>query len=237
MKRLNSGFGLIELLIALALSLIVVLGVAQVFIAAKNTYVSQNTAASMQEDARFVLSKMIQEIRMVGMFGCLGTITDASSTGDFNANQITPINWDNANLKLTLVSADVGSSGGVPTWTVVSDCRNTATAYTGVRVSASGQQAFPIRRLIYSLKNGQLTMGVGSGTPTQFVLVDNVSAFNVSFGLASSTTDTAASSYSANPADPARIRSVRLTLTLTDPNNRVRNQTFNVVAALRNRLP
>ena len=45
MKRLNKGFGLIEMLIALALSLVVVLGVAQIFIAAKNTYVSQNAAA------------------------------------------------------------------------------------------------------------------------------------------------------------------------------------------------
>jgi type IV pilus assembly protein PilW len=191
----------------------------------------------MQEDARFVLSKMIQEIRMVGMFGCLGTITDASSAGDFNAAQITPINWDNANLKLTLVTADVGGSGGVPTWTVVSDCRNTATAYTGARTPASGQLAFPIRRLVYSFSNNQLLMGVGTGTPTQAVLINNVSAFSVSFGLASSATDTAASSYSSNPSDPARIRSVRLTLTLMDPNNRVRNQTFNVVAALRNRLP
>ncbi|VVQ13469.1 hypothetical protein PS918_05603 [Pseudomonas fluorescens] len=237
MSRVQRGFGLIELLIALALSLIVVLGVVQVFIAAKNTYVSQNAAATMQEDARFVLSKMIQEIRMVGMFGCLGTITDASTAGDFSAAQITPINWDNANLKLTLVTADVGSSGGAPTWTVVSDCRNSATAYTDARAPVSGQLAFPIRRLIYSLKNGQLTMGVGRGTPTQYVLADNVSAFNVSFGLASSATDTAASSYSSNPSDPARIRSVRLSLTLTDPNNRVGNQTFNVVAALRNRLP
>ncbi|MGV8891264.1 MAG: PilW family protein [Pseudomonas sp.] len=237
MNRSSRGFGLIELLIALALSLVVVLGVAQIFIAAKNTYVSQNTAAAMQEDARFALSKLIQEVRMVGMFGCLGAITDSSSAGDFNASQTAPVSWDNANLKLTLVSADVGGSGGAPTWTVVSDCRNTATAYTGTRMPASGQLAFPIRRLIYSLKNGQLTMGVGSGTPTQFVLVDNVSAFDVSFGLASSATDVAASSYSPNPSDPARIRSVRLTLTLTDPNNRVRNQTFNVVAALRNRLP
>jgi type IV pilus assembly protein PilW len=237
MTRNSKGFGLIELLIALALSLVVVLGVAQIFIAAKNTYASQNTAAGMQEDARFVLSKMIQEIRMVGMFGCLGTITDASSAGDFNAAQITPINWDNANLKLTLVTADVGGSGGVPTWTVVSDCRNTATAYTGARTPASGQLAFPIRRLVYSFSNNQLLMGVGTGTPTQAVLINNVSAFSVSFGLASSATDTAASSYSSNPSDPARIRSVRLTLTLMDPNNRVRNQTFNVVAALRNRLP
>ncbi|MGE8485850.1 PilW family protein [Pseudomonas sp. FP1740] len=237
MSRTSRGFGLIELLIALALSLIVVLGVAQIFIAAKNTYVSQNTAAGMQEDARFVLSKMIQEIRMVGMFGCLGTITDASSAGDFNASRLTPISWDNANLKLTLVTADVGGSGGVPTWTVLSDCRNAATAYSGARTPTTGQLAFPVRRLIYSFSNNQLLMGTGSGTPTQAVLINNVSAFGVSFGLASSATDTSASTYSSNPSDPARIRSVRLTLTLTDPNNRVRNQTFNVVAALRNRLP
>ncbi|MBK5354099.1 prepilin-type N-terminal cleavage/methylation domain-containing protein [Pseudomonas sp. TH41] len=237
MNRSSRGFGLIELLIALALSLIVVLGVAQIFIAAKNTYVSQNTSASMQEDARFVLSKLIQEIRMVGMFGCLATITDASAGASFSASQVAPISWDNANLKLTLVTADVGGSGGTPTWTVVSDCRNTATAYSNQQAAATGQLAFPIRRLIYSLKNGQLTMGSGVGTPAQAVLVDNVSAFNVSFGLAASATDTAASSYSTNPSDPARIRSVRLTLILKDPNGRVRDQTFNVVAALRNRLP
>ncbi|MBD9590293.1 prepilin-type N-terminal cleavage/methylation domain-containing protein [Pseudomonas sp. PDM03] len=237
MNRLNRGFGLIEMLIALALSLVVVLGVAQIFIAAKNTYVSQNAAANMQEDARFVLSKMIQEIRMVGMFGCLGTISEASAGVGFTTNQATPIGWDNANLKLTLVTADVGAGGGTPTWTVVSDCRNTATAYSNVQAPATGQLAFPIRRLIYSLKNGQLTMGSGIGTPAQAVLVDNVKAFDVSFGLAASATDTAASSYSTNPSDPARIRSVRLTLTLKDPNSRVRDQTFNVVAALRNRLP
>ncbi|WP_122760526.1 PilW family protein, partial [Pseudomonas viridiflava] len=96
MKRASRGFGLIELLIALALGLIVVLGVVQIFIAAKNTYVGQNSAAAIQEDARFVLSKMIQEIRMVGMFGCLGTIVDSSSAGDFNTAQLIPISWDNA---------------------------------------------------------------------------------------------------------------------------------------------
>ncbi|WP_047303300.1 PilW family protein [Pseudomonas fluorescens] len=236
MKRQNRGFGLIELLVALALGLIVVLGVVQIFIAAKNTYVSQNSAAAMQEDARFVLSKMIQEIRMVGMFGCLGTITDSSNAGDFNAAQITPINWDNANLKLTLVTADIGGGGGTPTWTVLSDCRNSATAYTGLRSPATGQISFPVRRLIYSFSNNQILMGTGSGNPGQQVLVNNVSAFNVTFGVASSATDVAASTYSTNPGDPALIRSVRLSLTLADPNNRVRNQTFNVVAALRNRL-
>ncbi|WHS59524.1 prepilin-type N-terminal cleavage/methylation domain-containing protein [Pseudomonas sp. G2-4] len=240
MNKQCRGFGLIELMIALVLSLIVVLGVVQIFIAAKNTYVSQGAAAVMQEDARFALSKMIQEIRMVGMFGCLETITDASTAGDFNASQITPIRWDNANLKLTLVTADVGNSGGTPTWTVVSDCRTSATAYSAVRLPAAGQMAFPIRRQIYSFSNNQLLMGVqtagGPANPTMAVLVDNVRTFNVTFGVASSATEVAASSYSSNPTDPALIRSVRLTLTLFDPKNAVREQTFNVVAALRNRL-
>lgn len=232
--RSTRGFGLIELMVALALGLIVVLGVAQIFISAKNTYVSQNASASMQEDARFVLSKMLQEIRMVGMFGCLESITDSSSASDFAANSATPINWDNANHKLTLVTADVGNNGGSPTWTVISDCRSEATAYTGARATPAGQLAFPIRRLTYTFSNNQLLMSTGTG-PAQG-LVSNVSAFTVTFGVASSATEIAASSYTSNPSDPARIRSVRLTLTLTDPSNRVRNQTYNVVAALRNRL-
>jgi len=236
MNGRSRGFGLIELMIALVISLIVVLGVVQIFIAAKNTYVSQNAAAVMHEDARFALSKMVQEIRMVGMFGCLATVIDASTDNSFAASQITPIRWDNANRRLTLVTADIGSGGNAPTWTVVSDCRTSATAYSNARAPATGQLAFPIRRLIYGFNNNQLLLGTGPGTPTMAVLVDNVRAFNVTFGMAGSATDTAATSYSANPSDPALIRSVRLTLTLFDPRNTVRDQTFNVVAALRNRL-
>lgn len=139
MNRHCRGFGLIELMIALVLSLIVVLGVVQIFIAAKNTYVSQNAAAVIQEDARFALSKMVQEIRMVGMFGCVGTIIDASTDNSFAASQTTPIRWDNANRRLTLVTADIGNGGSAPTWTVVSDCRTSATAYSNARVPATGQ--------------------------------------------------------------------------------------------------
>ncbi|PNB71708.1 pilus assembly protein PilW [Pseudomonas sp. GW456-E7] len=235
MIRCSKGFGLVELLIALALSLIVVLGVVQVFIAAKNTYLSQSAAANMQEDARFVLSKMIKEIRMVGMFGCLETITDSSKEGDFHSSRTTPIRWDNGGRQLTLVMSDVGSNGDKPDWTVLSDCKTHSTAYSEGRTPAAGQQAFPIRRLTYRFSNNQLLMKGGAAADQ--VLVDNVGAFDVSFGLASTATDLAASRYSSNPPDPALIRSVRLSLTLTDPSRRVSDQTFNVVAALRNRLP
>lgn len=238
MNRSSKGFGLIELMVAMALGLIVVLGVAQIFISAKNTYLSQNASANMQEDARFVLSKMIQEVRMVDMFRCLVSISDLTSGKEFTAKSAPPISWDETNFKLTLVTTDVGDKGGTPTWIVIDDCKNNPTANPGTFKAPNGQRAIPVRRLTYTFRNNQLWMNTGIGTDAGQVLVDNVIAFGVTFGVASFATDIHASSYISNPSksDLARIRSVRLTLTLTDPNNRVSNQTYNVVAALRSRL-
>lgn len=236
MRSGSHGFGLVEIMLALALSLVLVLGVAQVFIAAKATYLSQNASAYLQEDARFVLSKMLQEIRMTGLFGCLRTVRDRSTAKEFSRYAATPIQWSNVERKLTLVTADIGDYGGAPTWSLVTDCRRSAVVYSGAHQVGDGQQVLALRRLFYSFQNHQLMLGSGLGRQ-QAVLLDNVEAFDVSFGMARTAADSAASSYSRNPGDPARIRSVRLQLTLADPQKRVRPQRFTLVAALRNRLP
>ena len=126
MKKACRGVGLIELMIALVLGLLVVAGVIQIFSAARGTYITQNASARLQEDARFVLSKMLQEIRMVGMFGCLRTVTNAGTSLD------TPFTWDSNGATLTLLTADIGGNAGVTTWTIVSDCVSSSRLYTGV---------------------------------------------------------------------------------------------------------
>ncbi len=140
MKHHNRGFGLIEMLIALALGLIVVLGVVQMFHRREKHLcqpehrggdAGRRTFCAEQDDSGNCAWSVCS--------AASARITDASSAGDFNAAQLTPISWDNANLKLTLVTADIGGNGGTPTWTVVSDCRNSATAYTGLR--AAGERA------------------------------------------------------------------------------------------------
>lgn len=229
MKHRAKGFGLIEIMISLLLGLLIVAGVIQIFISAKNTYLSQNASAVMQEDARFILTKMAQEIRMVGMFGCLATVTDASAKADFKAAQATPIQWDNATTKLTLVTADVGNNGGAPTWTIVSDCKSGATATTGAATPTANQLAFPIRQLVYQFANKQILLGGA-------VIVNNVNNFSVMFGTANTASDTTVTGYTATPANTNLIRSVRLTLEMTDATGRVKNQTFSVLTALRNRL-
>ncbi|WP_268798097.1 PilW family protein [Pseudomonas huanghezhanensis] len=227
MKRSAQGFGLIEIMISLVLGLIVVAGILQIFISAKNTYASQNAAAVMQEDARFILTKMTQEIRMVGMFGCLDTVKDSSTNADFAAAERTPIRWDSSTKTLTLVTADVGSNGGIPTWTVLSDCKSSATAVSGVGSPTASQLAFPVRQLVYQFANGQITLGGA-------VIVNNVNSFSVLFGLANTTSDTVVTKYATSLAATDAVRSVRLTIELKDATGKVENQTFSVLAALRN---
>ena len=69
-------------------------------------------------------------------------------------------------------------------------------------------------------------------------MVSGVSAFTVSFGLAANAGDSyVAGDYVETVSDAALIRSVRLSLTMHDADGRTADQTYSVVAALRNRLP
>ncbi|WP_439863244.1 PilW family protein [Pseudomonas antarctica] len=227
------GFSLLELLLALAIGLVVILGVSQVAISARTTQASQQAAMLLQDDARFVLGKMIRDIRQAGMFGCLPVAYVENAPAAFDR----PVGWSaSASAKsLTVVTADVGEEGGTPDWTVLSDCRSTARAFAGSSPPVPGQIRFAIRQLTYTYEAGQLKLSTPAA-PAKAVLVDNVQAFDVSFGMAASAGSMGVLRYDANPADESLIRSVRIQMTLRDPTGRVKDQAYSVVAALRNRL-
>lgn len=234
MKKLSRGFGLIEIMVALVLGLVISMGVIQIFVASRGTYTTQNTSARMQEDARFVLSKMMQEIRMTGMFGCLSVDNLTAANGSIvkPAAFNTPVSWNNANNALTLITADIGGSGGAPDWTVISDCQSTTQLYVGNRSPGAGQVAFPLRQLTYSLTGNVLSVAAGNAQAQP--ILSNVGRLVIDFGMAGTPMTYFNGAVSAGNA--ANIRSVRIQLTLTDPNGRVRDQVYNVVAAVRNRF-
>lgn len=228
----NRGFGLVEIMLALVLGLVLSLALSQIFVAFKSTWLSQTSSASLQEDARFVLAKMVQEVRLVGMFGCLGSVRDASLGGGFSSAFHAPVQWDARQQSLTLVTAPVGTAQSWYDWVVHTDCATTATAWSRGRAPAlqAGEFALPVQRHVYRLnaQRGELTL---DGQP----LLSNVRGFSVLFGVADSNGASGIARYTAQP-EPRLIRSVRLTLTLFDPADRTREQTFNVVATLRNRI-
>lgn len=227
------GFSLIELLLALAIGLVLVAGGGQVAISSRATQASQQAAMLLQDDARFVLGKMIQDIRQAGMFGCLGLAFIENAPAAFDQ----PVRWSagNGSASLTLVTADIGS-GGKPDWTVLSDCTGTAEAYTGsAPIPLPGQIGFVLRQITYTFEAGQLKVSTPAA-PAKAVLVDNVQAFDISFGVAAKPDSLEVVRYDARPGDESLIRSVRILLTLQDPTGRVKDQTYSVAASLRNRL-
>ena len=77
-QRLQQGYSLIELLIALVLGMAVLVGLSTVFVTAKQTFRFQETTGRMQEDGAFALDSIAQNLRMAGYAGCVGIKRDES---------------------------------------------------------------------------------------------------------------------------------------------------------------
>ncbi|KFX71635.1 hypothetical protein TMS3_0106840 [Pseudomonas taeanensis MS-3] len=69
-RRRNHGLSLVELMIALLVGLLLSAAVLQIFISSKNTYRMQESMARLQENGRFAVSYMANDIRMAGYMGC-----------------------------------------------------------------------------------------------------------------------------------------------------------------------
>jgi len=68
----QQGMSLLEILIAMSLSLILMAGVFHILSSSKRTYGLQTEVAGLQENARFLVDEMNYSLRMGGYFGCSG---------------------------------------------------------------------------------------------------------------------------------------------------------------------
>ena len=84
MKRFNrqSGISLVEILVALVISLFLLAGIVQVYTANRATFSFTNALAEIQENGRFALDTMSQDLRLVGDWGCV--TYDSDDTSNFN---------------------------------------------------------------------------------------------------------------------------------------------------------
>ena len=66
----GTGLGLVELMVALALSLFLMAGVLQIFLGSKQTYNAVEQVSRMQENARYVVEAVSHATRNTGYTGC-----------------------------------------------------------------------------------------------------------------------------------------------------------------------
>jgi len=66
----QSGLTLVEVLVALVISLFLLTGIGQVYLSNRVSYNFSEAISRIQENGRFALDTMTQDLRMVGFFGC-----------------------------------------------------------------------------------------------------------------------------------------------------------------------
>lgn len=67
LHRENHGFTIIEVMVAMVISLVLLLGVINIFMASNTSHTLQNGVARLQENARFALDIMARSISMAGL--------------------------------------------------------------------------------------------------------------------------------------------------------------------------
>lgn len=74
-RRFQYGLSIVELLVALAISLLLMTGIIQVFLASKQTYASNEAASRLQENGRFALEFIAQSARHAGYVETSNTVS------------------------------------------------------------------------------------------------------------------------------------------------------------------
>ncbi len=88
-KTAQTGVTLIELMVAMAVSSFILLGISNIYVSTKKAYVIHDEFARIQENGRFAMETLSSNIRNAGFFGCasgqgLGTITNGLDPTDTN---------------------------------------------------------------------------------------------------------------------------------------------------------
>lgn len=65
-----AGFSLVEIMVALALSLILLAGVLAIFASSRATYETTDRLSRIQENGRFALDSIVRDLRSAGYLGC-----------------------------------------------------------------------------------------------------------------------------------------------------------------------
>lgn len=67
----QSGLSLVEILVALVISIFLLGGIVQVYLGNKATYRFSDASSRIQENGRFALDTLVRDVRMAGFFGCM----------------------------------------------------------------------------------------------------------------------------------------------------------------------
>jgi len=207
LKRLQSGFSLIELMISLVLGLLIASSVVQIMVSNNMSERLNRAVASAQENGRFIISRLRNDIVMTGRYDLLAPNLNANvdivTEAAFVQNNPVPTVGDF--VSAATIGSIEGGTGGNDTLVVAmqasQDCRGNSFGYL------AGEEFFVVNE--YFLDNNLLMcrgfdgrvlrgqqVAVNNDNDKAYVLLDDVYSFQVQYGV---TDNSASQDNSARP--------------------------------------
>lgn len=191
--KTQHGLTLIEIMVAMTIGLIILIGVGTVFLSSLRTYRIQEDSARLQESGRYALEAIGRSVRQAGF-------SNMPISGDMFAGFAgVPVNGTNAATDTITLQYD-GLAGD-------RDCEGTQLAVNAVVTET------------YSLNaNNELVCdGIDAGNAAQ-PLVGNVFDMQILYGI-DTNTDQSVDQYQAAPGNWNQVRSARVCVLVRSDNN------------------
>jgi len=124
----QKGITLIELMVAMAVSSVIMLGVSNIYFSSKKGYVVNDEFARIQENGRYAVEVLTSDIRNAGYFGCasgqgLGTVENDLKTGNTQ-----PWNFETGLMGYEASGTDINETKAITPETAATNVDNWATA-------------------------------------------------------------------------------------------------------------
>lgn len=235
--RRSKGFSLIELMITLLLGLIITGAIIQVLVSSQVTNKLNQAVAEVQESGRFITMRLSRELVETGRYD---TIT---ATIDDSVDLVVEAAWvQNHAIGLTndffadaTLGSTQGASGGNDTLVIsklaASDCTGNDHGYAGEEFHVVNHYFVAANALTCTGYDGRVLRGlkVSAVTAPSVVLLDNVTSFQVQYGVSDRAEDSlgqavtyvTADQLAALRADNQQVVALRLGLLLSSYENEV----------------
>ncbi|MBW8760225.1 MAG: PilW family protein [Burkholderiales bacterium] len=224
----QAGFTIVEMMVAVAISLIVILGFTLTFVSMKQSFVSQDKSAQLQDNERLAMSILTGAGQQAGYFPSPATldstqITASTSTtyGGMSAGQavigttVSGTTPESVSLAFAASANDglITCQGHTITAADITAAPSTANGSVGVRNTFYVDTAAKTLNCIVQVNGGtSSTYGGGTAQP----LVTNVASMSVAYGVGGSTSVTGYWPAS-GVSDWTAVKAVRITLNFVNP--------------------
>jgi prepilin-type N-terminal cleavage/methylation domain-containing protein len=206
----QAGFSLVEVMVAMVIGLVMLLGVTQIFLTASRSGVTSSDLSRVQESGRIALELISKELRRAGYKGCGSSSSALTTDGITYPDEA--IGAGAGAGEITVNYARLDAAGNFP----ARDCNNQRLAAHQVRFSNCATAL-----CIESSDSGgeqQLTANTQMAVSYGWLRVNNIV-----WGVPATT------------AEWADVQVVKVALTVTNPSGDV-SRTFSSTIDLRNRL-